>query len=67
VSAHELAEHLATCRQVDAVIVGDDGVDMTPTVEQLLAAGWVLEGEETAAGKRVRCLRASDARQDGER
>ena len=54
--AAELAEHLTACRKVDAAIVGGMGVDMTPTVERLIAEGWEYNGTEYVAGKRIRYL-----------
>jgi len=59
VGAAELAAHLKSCRQVDAVIAGDG--DLTETVETMLAAGWTYEGVEYVEGKRVRYLRAPEA------
>lgn len=55
-SAQELADHLKDCRGVGAVLAGDTGVDMTPTVEMLLADGWTYAGTEYVAGKRIRYL-----------
>jgi hypothetical protein len=55
--AAAMADHLVECRNVQAVIAHDRGVDGTPTVAQLLDAGWVLTGEEVIAGKRIRYLR----------
>jgi hypothetical protein len=52
----DLADHLAQCRQVDAALVGGTGVDMTETVQMLIAAGWTYKGTEYVAGKRVRYL-----------
>lgn len=55
---HDLLDHLVTCGNVKGAIVGDEGVDMTPVVVELLAQGWEWGGQETIGGKRVRYLRA---------
>jgi hypothetical protein len=55
-AAADLAAHLDECRTVDALIVGDAGVDMTPILQQMIDEGWTYGGTEYVAGKRVRYL-----------
>lgn len=57
-AAQNLVDHLKRCRGVKAAVVGDTGVDMTPTVESMLAAGWTYGGVEYIGGKRIRYLLA---------
>lgn len=56
-AAQALVDHLRECRGVKAAIVGDTGVDMTATVQKLIAAGWTYDGTEYINGKRIRYLR----------
>lgn len=53
-----LVEHLKECRGIDAALVGGADVDMTPTVQMLLDAGWTYDGTEYMDGKRIRYLKA---------
>ncbi len=53
-SAEDLVEHLAQCRDVSAAIVADG--DATDLVQTLIDQGWTYEGVEYVAGKRVRYL-----------
>jgi hypothetical protein len=54
--AESLVNHLKKCRKTGGALVGDAGVDMTPVVAEMIAAGWRYEGTEYIDGKRVRYL-----------
>jgi hypothetical protein len=53
--AAALVDHLAECRQADALIVVDGNGD--DVIARMIAAGWTLrEGTEYAYGKRIRMM-----------